>query len=100
MYNVVYYLHMFLLDFCVTLLFAVTAMKHLPMGQMPILEIGDGKVYHQSKAIARFVAKKGNLYGSDDIEAMEIDATVETIDDLRIGKKKKKQYMCFISKEE
>ncbi|XP_020285831.1 glutathione S-transferase-like [Pseudomyrmex gracilis] len=60
-------------------------MKHLPMGQMPILEIGDGKVYHQSKAISRFVAKKGNLYGSDDVEAMEIDAIVDTIDDMRIA---------------
>lgn len=70
-------------------------MKHLPMGQMPILEIGDGKVYHQSKAISRFVAKKGNLYGSDDVEAMEIDAIVDTIDDMRIGKNNK----CFTSVE-
>lgn len=54
----------------------------MPMGQMPVLEV-NGKPYHQSKAIARFVAKKGNLYGSNELEAMEIDATVETIDDLR-----------------
>lgn len=56
----------------------------MPMGQMPVLEV-DGKQYHQSKAIARFVAKKGNLYGSNELEAMEIDATVDTIDDLRQG---------------
>lgn len=56
----------------------------MPMGQMPVLEI-DGKPYHQSKAISRFIAKKGNLYGSNELEAMEIDATVDSIDDLRQG---------------
>lgn len=55
------------------------------MQQMPILEI-DGKVYHQSKAISRFIAKKGNLYGSNDFETMEIDATVDSIEDLRQSK--------------
>ncbi|EZA51025.1 hypothetical protein DMN91_003160 [Ooceraea biroi] len=55
---------------------------NMPMGQMPILEI-DGKVYHQSKAISRFLAKKGKLYGANEIEAMEIDAVVDDIEDLR-----------------
>lgn len=54
----------------------------MPMGQVPVLEI-DGKPYHQSKAISRYIAKKGNLYGSNELEALEIDAAVETIDDLR-----------------
>ncbi|EGI70563.1 Glutathione S-transferase [Acromyrmex echinatior] len=58
---------------------------NMPMGQVPVLEI-DGKQYHQSKAIGRFIAKKGNLYGSDDFEAMEIDAVVDSIDDIRQGK--------------
>ncbi|XP_029664634.1 glutathione S-transferase-like [Formica exsecta] len=57
-------------------------LTRLPMGQVPVLEV-DGKPYHQSKAIARFVAKRGNLYGNNELEAMEIDATVETMDDLR-----------------
>lgn len=57
----------------------------MPMGQVPVLEI-DGKQYHQSRAIGRFLAKKGNLYGSDDFEAMEIDATVDSIEDIRQGK--------------
>lgn len=57
----------------------------MPMGQVPVLEI-DGKQYHQSRAIGRFIAKKGNLYGSDDFEAMEIDAVVDSIDDIRQGK--------------
>lgn len=56
----------------------------MPLGQMPVLEI-DGKAYHQSKAISRFIAKKGNLYGSNELEALEIDAAIETIDDLRQG---------------
>lgn len=55
------------------------------MGQVPVLEI-DGKQYHQSKAIGRFLAKKSNLYGSNDFETMEIDATIESIDDIRQGK--------------
>ncbi|XP_012276500.1 glutathione S-transferase [Orussus abietinus] len=54
----------------------------IPMGQLPVLEI-DGKKYYQSKAIGRFLAKKFDLYGSDEFEAMEIDAVVDTIDDLR-----------------
>lgn len=57
----------------------------MPMGQIPVLEI-DGKQYHQSRAIGRFLAKKGNLYGSNDFEALEIDATVDSMDDLRQGK--------------
>lgn len=55
----------------------------MPMGQVPVLEI-DGKAYHQSKAIARFLAKKYKLYGTDDLEALEIDATIDSIDDLRL----------------
>ncbi|NP_001291541.1 glutathione S-transferase-like [Solenopsis invicta] len=55
---------------------------NMPMGQMPILEI-DGKIYHQSRAIGRYIAKKGNLYGSDELEAMEIDATIDSMDDIR-----------------
>ncbi|TGZ53160.1 glutathione S-transferase-like [Temnothorax longispinosus] len=55
---------------------------NMPMGQMPVLEI-DGKQYHQSRAIGRFLAKKNNLYGSDDFEAMEIDAAVDSMDDIR-----------------
>ncbi|XP_014472024.1 PREDICTED: uncharacterized protein LOC106743045 [Dinoponera quadriceps] len=60
-------------------------LKHkadMPLGQVPILEI-DGKVYHQSRAISRYLAKKNNLYSSDEFEAMEIDAMVDSIDDLR-----------------
>ncbi|CAL7934089.1 unnamed protein product [Xylocopa violacea] len=54
----------------------------MPLGQLPILEI-DGKIYHQSKAISRLIARRNNLYGSNEVESYEIDATVDTIDDLR-----------------
>ncbi|XP_076673268.1 glutathione S-transferase-like [Andrena cerasifolii] len=56
----------------------------MPMGQLPVLEI-DGKPYYQSKAICRLISKRNNLYGSSDVEAYQIDATIDTIDDLRIA---------------
>lgn len=56
----------------------------MPMGQMPVLEF-DGKKYAQSMAILRFLAKKFNLYGKDDVEALEIDGAADSINDLRIA---------------
>ncbi|XP_076544707.1 uncharacterized protein LOC117601415 [Osmia lignaria lignaria] len=58
--------------------------SQMPLGQVPVLEI-DGKPYHQSKAICRFLARKNNLSGSNEQESYEIDATVDTIDDLRVA---------------
>ncbi|XP_044270389.1 glutathione S-transferase-like [Tribolium madens] len=55
---------------------------NMPFGQVPILEY-NGKVAHQSIAIARFFAKKVKLVGNDDWEDLEIDAIVDTINDLR-----------------
>lgn len=57
----------------------------MPMEKVPVLEI-DGKKYHQSLSICRYIAKKCNAYGSNDLEALEIDAAVDSIDDLRNGK--------------
>ncbi|XP_018560995.1 glutathione S-transferase-like isoform X3 [Anoplophora glabripennis] len=54
-----------------------------PFGQLPILEY-NGKVAYQSTAICRYVAKQVNLVGKDDWEDLEIDATVDTITDLRL----------------
>lgn len=54
----------------------------MPLGQVPVLEI-DGKRYNQSRAIARYLAKKCNLYGSDEIEALEIDRMVDSLEDMR-----------------
>ncbi|KAG7213586.1 hypothetical protein KM043_002840 [Ampulex compressa] len=56
----------------------------MPMGQMPVLEI-DGKQYYQSKSINRYLGKKLDLYGSNDLEALEVDQTADCIDDMRLA---------------
>lgn len=48
---------------------------------MPVLE-HNGTVLHQSKAIARYVAKQVNLVGKDDWENAMIDAALYTVDDI------------------
>ena len=57
----------------------------MPYDVVPVLEI-DGKKYSQSKSICRYLAKKFNLYGSNDLEALEIDASVDAIEDMRMRK--------------
>ncbi|KAG7213587.1 hypothetical protein KM043_002841 [Ampulex compressa] len=54
----------------------------MPFGQVPVLEV-DGKMINQSTAICRYLAKQHGLVGKSDWEALEIDATVDTIHDLR-----------------
>jgi len=54
-----------------------------PFGQVPVLEI-DGKKICQSTAISRYLAKQFGLAGKDDWENLEIDATVDTIHDIRM----------------
>lgn len=54
----------------------------MPFGKVPVLEI-DGKKIDQSTAICRYLAKQCDLAGKDDWEALEIDAAVDTIHDLR-----------------
>ncbi|XP_063977327.1 uncharacterized protein LOC135162608 [Diachasmimorpha longicaudata] len=56
----------------------------MPMGQMPLLEIGEKK-YHQSKSILRYLSKKFGLYGSNDEEAYQIDAAMDDMDDMRVA---------------
>ncbi|RZB38601.1 GST N domain containing protein, partial [Asbolus verrucosus] len=46
---------------------------NMPFGQVPILEL-NGKVAHQSIAMARYAAKQVKLVGSNDWEDLEIDA--------------------------
>ncbi|XP_076766324.1 glutathione S-transferase-like [Xylocopa sonorina] len=52
-----------------------------PFGQVPVLEV-DGKQVAQSVAICRYLAKQCGLAGKNDWEALEIDATVDTIYDI------------------
>lgn len=54
----------------------------MPFGQVPILEI-DGKVYHQTLPICRYLAKQFNIGGKTDLDALEIDAIVNSIHDFR-----------------
>lgn len=54
----------------------------MPFGQVPVLE-HNGKLAHQSVAIARYLAKQVNLVGKDIWEDLEIDAIVDTINDFR-----------------
>ncbi|XP_067008301.2 glutathione S-transferase [Anabrus simplex] len=54
-----------------------------PFGKLPMLE-EDGKVYDQSSAICRYLARTFNLVGSNEQEALRIDAVVDTITDLRL----------------
>ncbi|XP_063314689.1 hematopoietic prostaglandin D synthase [Pelobates fuscus] len=49
-------------------------------GQLPILEI-DGVVYHQSIAIARYLAKQAGLVGKTDLDNLRIDALIDSFDD-------------------
>ncbi|KAI4471546.1 glutathione s-transferase [Holotrichia oblita] len=65
----------------------------MPYGQVPILEM-DGKVVHQSTAIARYFAKRVKLVGDNVWEEMEIDAVVDTINDFR-----SKIQACFYEKD-
>merc|ERR1719270_2338491 len=52
-----------------------------PMGQLPLLEV-DGVVLCQSMTIARYLARRYNLAGKDDIAAAEADQVIDACDDL------------------
>jgi len=53
----------------------------MPFGKVPVLEV-DGKRINQSVAICRYLAKQYGLAGKNDWEALEIDSTVDTLQDL------------------
>ncbi|XP_055319297.1 glutathione S-transferase isoform X2 [Sitodiplosis mosellana] len=55
----------------------------MPMGQMPVLEV-DGHRVHQSISMARYVAKRVGLGGSNDWENLLIDTAVDTVNDFRL----------------
>ena len=56
---------------------------NLPFDQVPVLIVDDKEVIAQSKAIDRFLAKRLNLFGADDIAAARIDSIGEAIRDIR-----------------
>jgi len=55
--------------------------KH-PWGQLPILEV-NGKVMAQSMAITRYLARKYDLVGANELESAKCDEYVDAISDLR-----------------
>ncbi|KRT81981.1 Glutathione S-transferase [Oryctes borbonicus] len=54
----------------------------MPFGQMPLITEG-ARSCHQSVVIGRYIAKRAKLTGSNDWEDLEIDAVVDTVNDLR-----------------
>ncbi|KAB0792278.1 hypothetical protein PPYR_14237 [Photinus pyralis] len=54
-----------------------------PFGQAPVLEFNGVQAY-QSIAICRYLAKQVKLMGANDLEDLEIDSIVDTINDLRM----------------
>ena len=55
------------------------------MGQLPVLEV-DGKTIGQSMTIARFLARRYNLAGKNDLEEAEADMLVDSMTDTFEGK--------------
>lgn len=51
-----------------------------PYGKVPIIEI-DGKVFHQTAAICRYLAVEAGLSGGTPLENIEIDQIVESFED-------------------
>merc|ERR1719223_1474527 len=52
-----------------------------PYGQLPFLEV-DGKILGQSAAIGRYCAKRAGLTPEDDFEAGQVDAIIDTQEDV------------------
>ena len=57
----------------------------LTFGQVPVLEV-DGKTIAQSMTIARFLARKYNLAGKNELEEAEADTIVDCVSDAMNGK--------------
>ncbi|KAJ8676300.1 hypothetical protein QAD02_012087 [Eretmocerus hayati] len=56
--------------------------KTMPYGQLPVLEV-NGQYVAQSNAIARYLARKYNLVGQDEWQAMQCDVLVDSLGDLK-----------------
>ena len=61
-------------------LLALRASGKLPFDQMPLLEI-DGLHLSQSSAMVRYLARKGGLYGRNEIDATWCDMTAGAVSD-------------------
>lgn len=56
----------------------------MPYKMLPVLEI-DGKPVAQSNAVARYLARKYDLMGKNEWDAMICDVLVDTLGDLKQG---------------
>ncbi|CAD5216298.1 unnamed protein product [Bursaphelenchus okinawaensis] len=54
----------------------------LPFGQIPLLTIDGAYKISQSRAILRYLARKYNLTGKDEIEEAKVDSYLDFLDDL------------------
>jgi glutathione S-transferase len=53
-----------------------------PFGQLPILELDDGTVISQMKAILRLIGKDTGLYPEDPVAAARVDELMDAFDDI------------------
>ena len=56
-----------------------------PLGRMPFLEINDGQKVHkigQSLSIGRYLARKFNMYGKDEMDQVHADMYADEVADL------------------
>jgi glutathione S-transferase len=56
--------------------------SEIPLGQLPVLVLDDGRVVTQSIAIARYAAKLAGLYPEDPLEALFVDEMTDTVGDI------------------
>ncbi|XP_050495570.1 hematopoietic prostaglandin D synthase-like isoform X2 [Bombus huntii] len=59
----------------------IVQLSAMPYKKLPVLEI-DGKPVAQSNAVARYLARKYDLMGKDEWDAMICDVLVDTLEDL------------------
>ncbi|RUS75609.1 hypothetical protein EGW08_016635 [Elysia chlorotica] len=55
----------------------------MPLGQVPVLELG-GQKFPQSLAIAAYLAREFGLYGSKNLDSLKIDVIAQTVFEFRI----------------
>lgn len=66
---------------------ALKSSGFLPFGQLPVLELSDGRIIAQSAAIARYIGKlsTANIYPSDLVAAAIVDSLIDQEADLFAG---------------
>jgi len=55
--------------------------EHFPLGSMPVMEMG-GRTFFQSVPLAKWAAKKSDLYPADELEQLAVDVVMETANEL------------------